>query len=67
MSKQVNYEIVDDEQLQIGDRVTYTPEKVRATVTGYIWTQARGEPPKILMYELDCGIEVTRDLLERRR
>ncbi|WP_232629157.1 hypothetical protein [Methylobacterium sp. Leaf118] len=51
------------EQLQIGDTVVYLPEGIIAQVAGYLWSQHVGSGPRLVAYQLDCGIAVSRDQL----
>jgi hypothetical protein len=45
-----------ESQFQIGDRVTYLPEGVYTEISGYLWHNSVGEIPRIMGYELSCGI-----------
>ena len=47
-----------DTQFQMGDRVLYKPDGIIATVTGYQWVETMGHRPKLIGYELSCGITV---------
>lgn len=51
------------DQHQIGDEVVYVPEGVITTVTGYDWIQGVDAPPKIIAYQLACGISAPKSLL----
>ncbi|WP_127524586.1 hypothetical protein [Mesorhizobium sp. Z1-4] len=53
------------DQFQIGDTVLYVPEGVITTIRGYTWQTNIGNPPRILTYALDCGINVTTSMIER--
>jgi hypothetical protein len=49
-------------QPQIGEPVTYLPEGVVTTVTGYQWSPATGNPAvvrTIVAYVLACGVTVS--------
>jgi hypothetical protein len=52
-----------NDQFQIGDEVVYTPEGVITTVTGYDWLTSVEAPPKVLAYQLACGISAPKNLL----
>jgi hypothetical protein len=53
-----------NDQFQIGDEVIYLPERVSTTVTGYDWLWSIDAPPKIVAYQLACGISAAKDLLQ---
>jgi hypothetical protein len=52
-----------NDQFQIGDEVLYTPEGVITSITGYDWLQSVDAPPKIMAYQLACGISAPKNLL----
>lgn len=54
------------DQFQVGDEVVYAPEGVYAKVVGYVWASAVGEPSRIVLYELSCGIAAPGEQIERR-
>jgi len=54
------------DQFQIGDEVLYKPEGVYTTIRGYLWLPIEiNKPPRIGGYELDCGITVPAEWIER--
>lgn len=53
------------EQLQVGDRVLYVDQGVITTVSGYVWQESLGSPPRIGLYVLSCGISAPRGALQR--
>lgn len=55
------------DQFQVGDKVTYMPEGVLAEVTGYLWANSIDGVHRIGGYELDIGITVPGQLIERRK
>lgn len=53
------------DQLQIGDYVLYEREGVFARVVGYVWMRAYSALPRVVSYNLDCGVSVPREFLRR--
>lgn len=53
-------------QFQIGDGVVYTPEGIITRVIGYLWSSAIGSAPKVVGYELACGVTVPAHMLQMR-
>lgn len=52
-----------EDQFQIGDPVIYVPDGIITRVEGYTFYSDMFNPPKILTYNLSCGISVGADLL----
>lgn len=44
-------------QFQVGEPVLYVPQGIYTTVTGYNWMQQMNGPPRLVGYQLSCGIQ----------
>lgn len=53
------------DQFQIGDEVLYADEGIVTEVTGYIWDVRIGDLPRVVAYELRCGVAVPYRALAR--
>lgn len=53
------------DQFQIGDIVLYSQEGVITRISGYVWGADIGGLPKIIGYELDCGISVPGNAIKK--